>query len=60
MGAIVLINNSRALSTSKVGLNFGRDAGNTGAFGPGWWHQPGLKGGHWYRFVAPNGNNSPL
>ena len=45
MGATVLINYSRALSTSEVGPNFGRDAGSTGAFGSGWWHQPGLKGG---------------
>ena len=45
MGATALINHSRALSTSKMGLNFGRDAGSTWAFGPGWWHQPGLKGG---------------
>ena len=44
MGAAALINHSRALSTSEVGLNFGPDAGSTGAFGPGWWHQPGLKG----------------
>ena len=60
MGAAVLINHSRALSTSEVGLNFGRDAGSTGAFGPGWWLQPGLKGVHWYRFVAPTGTNAPF
>ena len=35
----------------------GREAA---AFGPGWWHQLGLKGGHWSRFVAPTGTNAPL
>ena len=35
-----LINHSEPLSTSEVGLNFGRDAGSTRAFGTGSWHQP--------------------
>ena len=39
-----LINHCAPLSTSEVGLNFGPDAGSTGAFGPSWWPQPGLKG----------------
>ena len=43
--AVGLINHCAPLSTSEVGLNFARDAGSTGAFGPGWWHQTGLKGG---------------
>ena len=50
-----LINHCAPLSTSEVGLNFGSEAGSTGAFGPDWWHQPGLKGGHWYRLVPPTG-----
>ena len=53
-----LINHYAPLSTSEVRLNFDRDAGNTGAFGPGWSLQPGLKGVHWYRFVAPTGTNA--
>ena len=39
-----LINHCAPLSTSEVGLNFGPEAGSTDTFGPGWWHQPGLKG----------------
>ena len=30
------------------------------AFGPGWRHQPRLKGGHWYRLVPRTGTNAPL
>ena len=39
-----LINHCAPLSTSEVGLNFGPEARSTEAFGPGWWHQPRLKG----------------
>ena len=57
MGATALINHSRALSTSEVGLNFGRRAAQ------GLWSRlvppTGTKGGHAYRFVAPTGTNAP-
>ena len=39
-----LINHSEPLSTSEVGLNFWPRRGQHMSFGPGWLHQPGLKG----------------
>ena len=62
MGRVALINRCDPSSGSKVGLNCGRDAGSTRAFGPGWWHQPGLMGGivpGWCHEPGPKGGIGP-